>query len=418
MRRLGLLVATCVLVGGTGVAIAGTQPARNVAVPIPGLVTGQNVAGQSSVARATQPADGRGLQRIGAIEQVTGALERHGRLVAKQRQLTFTYPNASYVKLHFSRMMLRPGDRVVVSDPSGAESYSYTGADLVDNWAMSITGHTAVMRLEQGSYDPLGLGTRLAGLGVTVDKVARGFPDDGVQPAPDAAPHRDRAESICRGSDDKLDAVCYRSTNPVPYQRSKAVARLLINGVELCTAWRVGPNNRMFTNNHCASSQYDVQQSEVWFNYECAVCNGFAVLPSTKVWGDRLIANNSTLDYALFSVQNFNAINRFGYLELDSHRLHSGEELYIPQHPRGLPTMIAMSDSGEHSGNCAVDDPSYYGYADASDVSYYCDTEGGSSGSPVLSAVTHKVVALHHFGGCPNSGVRIDLIQREVGRLL
>jgi lysyl endopeptidase len=36
----------------------------------------------------------------------------------------------------------------------------------------------------------------------------------------------------------------------------------------------------------------------------------------------------------------------------------------------------------------------------------------------VISATTHKVVALHHFGGCPNSGVRVDLINREIGRLL
>jgi V8-like Glu-specific endopeptidase len=80
--------------------------------------------------------------------------------------------------------------------------------------------------------------------------------------------------------------------------------------------------------------------------------------------------------------------------------------------------MIAMNDPGERGGDCVVDDPAYYGYGQGTDVSYFCDTEGGSSGSPVLSAVTNKVVALHHFGGCPNSGVRIDLISRDVGNLL
>jgi V8-like Glu-specific endopeptidase len=65
-----------------------------------------------------------------------------------------------------------------------------------------------------------------------------------------------------------------------------------------------------------------------------------------------------------------------------------------------------------------VSDPSYNGYASNTDVSYYCDTDGGSSGSPVISRRTNEVIALHHFGGCPNSGVRVDLIYRQVQGLL
>ena len=63
-------------------------------------------------------------------------------------------------------------------------------------------------------------------------------------------------------------------------------------------------------------------------------------------------------------------------------------------------------------------DPLYDGYAKDTDVSYYCDTAGGSSGSPVISRKTDKVIALHHFGGCPNSGVRIDLIYSKIKSLL
>jgi hypothetical protein len=32
----------------------------------------------------------------------------------------------------------------------------------------------------------------------------------------------------------------------------------------------------------------------------------------------------------------------------------------------------------------------------------------------VLSRSTNGVIGLHHFGGCPNSGVRIDLIYDQV----
>ena len=77
-----------------------------------------------------------------------------------------------------------------------------------------------------------------------------------------------------------------------------------------------------------------------------------------------------------------------------------------------------MSDPQEANGNCAADNPQYDGYAPGSDVSYFCDTDGGSSGSPVISRRTDKVIALLHFGGCPNSGVRADLIAARIGGLL
>ena len=85
--------------------------------------------------------------------------------------------------------------------------------------------------------------------------------------------------------------------------------------------------------------------------------------------------------------------------------------------PAGEPTRIAGS-LGEQAGNCSGADPGYTGYAAGSDVAYYCDTEGGSSGSPVLSRKTDKVVALHHFGGCPNSGVRADLLYARIKALV
>ena len=44
-------------------------------------------------------------------------------------------------------------------------------------------------------------------------------------------------------------------------------------------------------------------------------------------------------------------------------------------------------------------------------MKYTCDTEGGSSGSPVLSRVTNKVVALHHCGGGCNGNLGAPLYQ-------
>jgi trypsin-like peptidase len=314
-----------------------------------------------------------------------------------------------------------PGDYLTVSNPAGTESYRYDAPPVLrtgpaDKWAMSVTGDTAVLEMHRAAGDALGVGPLLGTLGVGVDRVARGFTRDEQRAQPEnqlTAPGRSgREESIC-GADTSSDAVCYRSSDPVAYTKSKAIARLLIGGTELCTAWRVGPADRMLTNNHCLTTSSEAYDTEVWFNYQCAQCGGYDVFQPTKVWGDRVLSTDHVFDYTLFTVANFPAVEKFGYLVLDPVRPVKGQELYVPQHPAGEPARIAGS-LGDKAGNCSVADPAYDGYAPNSDVSYYCDTAGGSSGSPVISRKTNKVVALHHFGGCPNSGVRADLLAAKL----
>ncbi|MEV4413632.1 serine protease [Catellatospora sp. NPDC049609] len=360
--------------------------------------------------------------RVEAAHAVLGYLDA-------DRTATLRYPGAEYVKVHFSQLLLLPGDYLTVSDPKRTEVHRIDGDPVgsvlgtAGRWAMSVTGDTAVVELHSSRLDLLGLSGTVAKLGVVIDKVTRGFTESERGAASDAyqrekrqAARTGREESIC-GSDEKADAVCYRTTEPVVYRRSKAVARMLIGGVELCTAWRVGPKNLLLTNNHCVADKSETGDAEVWFNYQCAECGGYDVFRPTKVWLSELLATDRTLDFSLFSVTDFALVEKFGYLELDLRRPEKGEELYIPQHPAGAPAMVAVSSDRDRAGNCAVESNSYDGYADDTDISYYCDTEGGSSGSPVLSRRTNKVIALHHFGGCPNSGVRMELISKKIADL-
>ncbi|WP_433827525.1 trypsin-like serine peptidase [Actinoplanes sp. CA-015351] len=373
-------------------------------------------AAASAPASATPPSPGTRERPIESAT-ATGGRERIGELVPVRKVLEylsgpkvqkFHYPGASYVKVHFDRMAMLPGDYLTVSNPSGTESYRYDAPKEPESsrWAMSITGETAVVRMHR-AVNPLGLGDLLGDLGVRVDRVAKGFDrTEKASKRQKAGPGRE--ESVC-GADTSSDAVCYQSADPVAYTKSKAIARLLINGTELCTGWRVGPQNRMITNNHCLTSTGEAYDTEVWFNYQCAKCGGYDVFKPTKVWGDKVLATDKTLDYTLFSVDGFATVEKFGYLTFDTTRPVRGQELYVPQHPAGEPTKIAGA-KGDKASNCAVENPDYTGYTAHSDVSYFCDTAGGSSGSPVLSRRTNKVVALHHFGGCPNSGVRGDLL--------
>jgi hypothetical protein len=405
-RTVGLVVGAATLVALAGVA--GAQTAR----PDAGILGTAGGVVQSVLDAA--PVTGElGAQKIGTVERL-------GRVLAAEEpgggeSTTIRRPGAPYVKVHLTAAGLRRGGSVTVADPTGSEIHRYDARDLESGgrWAMSITGDTAVVTVDRGV--------------VTVDRVARGYTRSelAAQERADreraAEPSRPgvagREESIC-GADDKSDAVCYRDTDPVIYRRSKAVARLLINGAELCTGWRLGPNNRMITNHHCFADSRAAYNTEVWFNYQCAACGGFEVFRPTKVWGDRVLTTDRALDLTVFTVENFAEVQRFGFLELASDRPDVGEEVAIPQHPGGDPTRIATRSDEDRSGTCAVDDPAYDGYARDSDVSYYCDTEGGSSGSPVLSRRTGRVIALHHFGGCPNSGVRADLVLRHVADVL
>jgi lysyl endopeptidase len=404
-------------VARTPVAVHGEAPTAGVPVPEAGRVAERPAEKKPGPSQSAEAPQSQGPQRDRPLEsaQAAGSRQRIGELLSVNRLLgalsgpqkeKFHYPGASYVKLHFDRIAMLPGDYLTVSNPEGTESYRYDAGDAESRWAMSITGDTAVLEVHR-AVDPLGLGSVLGSLGVHVDRVARGFPRGESAPA---SPGRE--ESVC-GADTSTDAVCYQTKDRVAYTKSKAIARLLINGTELCTGWRAGPKNRMITNNHCLTTSGEAYETEVWFNYQCARCGGYDVFKPTKVWGDKVLATDRVLDYTLFTVDRFASIEKFGYLTLDTVRPARGQALYVPQHPAGEPTRIA-GGRGDKADNCAVDNPDYTGYAAHSDISYYCDTAGGSSGSPVLSRATNKVVALHHFGGCPNSGVRGDLLANRL----
>jgi hypothetical protein len=409
-RTIGFVVGACALIALGGIAAAAPGS------PVTGHRSAQPAPLTTAQVNQLRSAAGGAPEKVGTTETV----DRQLNYVSVEHSLTLSYPGASYVKPHFSRLNLLPGDYLTVSNRAGTESRTYRSG-LADQWAMSVDGDTAVLTLH-------GRLAKLSGYGVSIDKVAHGFTptEKSKQKGVDRA-NRDaaikamqpgsRTESVC-GSDDSSDAVCYKSADPVAYNNSKAVARLLINGDELCSAWRVGANDRMFTNHHCFTATSDARNTEVWFNYECQACGGYDTLPVTKVYGDQVLATDDVLDFTLFTVQNFAAVQQFGYLNLDVRAPAAGEELYIPQHPGGDPTVIAMDSDQDQGGNCQVQDPAADGYATGSDVSYYCDTAGGSSGSPVISRVSNKVIALHHFGGCPNAAVRIDLIYAKVKSLL
>ena len=339
------------------------------------------------------------------------------------------YPHASYIKVHISQIDLMPGDVLTVSDPDGTQIFTYPGSAYTTDesngfWPISILGDTAVIEIKSAQSGDISIppqyedvyrravsGVSREHLGVVIDKFARGYPEEEIQSLLYGT------ESTC-GSNERTDVVCYENSHPTEFEKSHAVARLLKSGIWLCTGWRASDQNRLFTNEHCITSQSELDATEMRFNYQNMQCGVTDPAPTTVVTGDQFLIDNYNYDFALVTVNNFETITSFGYLEIDPRTPVLNEEIYIPQHGNGNPKEFGI-ESDMNTGNvCRIDNVVQDGVVPDSDTGYFCDTIGGSSGSPVLARSNHQVIALHHYGtggaacnsSTMNGGVRMDLI--------
>ncbi|MEV1147096.1 serine protease [Micromonospora sp. NPDC049799] len=382
-----------------------------LSIPAAEAYSGQPLAPKSERAPESRQFSVEGVPTVGELRTVDSSLSyaRNG------RTQIIRHPGAAYVKVHFSALRLAPGDHVTVSSPDGRESYRYdrhlnraTGSDYTTDgqpgfWAMSVEGDTAVVTLHSNR--------RSRGSAATIDRFWRGYDRAEI------TQHNLSTQSVC-STDARRDVVCYQASHPSEYAQGRAVARLLISGGGLCTTWRVGNTNRMLTNKHCFSTQAAVSGSEMQFNYQCATCGGANPGPGTKVSGATLYKVSSggsgELDYALYSVNNFTSIQGYGTLYLATTATSTGTRMYIPGHGDGSPKRLSIYENTQGGTTCTVKNANYNTW----NISYSCDTSGGNSGSPVLNA-SHRVIALHHLGGCPsNQGAKAHLIYNQIASLI
>lgn len=333
-------------------------------------------------------------------------------------QHEFIWSNASYISIHFSAFNLAIGDYVEISSPNGIYIYKYerngkfsTGNNLqISNfWATHIPGDTAVVKLYSNGENQ--------GWGFIIDKWAHGYTRqyvDALVNTPEAGD-----ESIC-GADDKQWIKCYVGT-PM-YDKSKAVARLLINGIDACTGFLLGSGGHLLTNDHCIGSQSDADNTDYEFMAEGDTCStdclGWGDCPGTVVTTSAtLIKRDYALDYSLLLLPT-NVSSQYGYLMFRNSLPSIGERIYIPQHPMSKGKQIAVYSDVEN-GYCQIQSTTEIPcHGGPSDIGYYADTEGGSSGSPVIAYSDNLVVAMHHCSQCLNRGVPIPDIISHLGDAL
>jgi len=299
---------------------------------------------------------------------------------------------AFFLKPHFAAVNLRAGDAIVVRSATGRAVETITGRgpkDMGSFWGLSAQGEDLFLEF-QFSHDYLVSPFR-------IDKVVVGDIDpfaSGGNP-----------ENVC-GSPDFEDVVCYQGESSKWANVMASVGVMNVGSTPTVGLWCSGSNvsssNYVLTNDHCIPSQSACDTAEYVFRYYNESCGGG---PTTNDWvsfrcddvmvsspWDACEATASTLDFAITSVIGDPA-STFGFVEVDPDPIIDGEAVYMVQHPLGRPHEIT------HGSGADVD-------ADAPNLRYYntLDSDGGSSGSPIFSQADHRLVGLHHCGGCETPG--------------
>lgn len=355
------------------------------------------------------------------------------------------HPEATYIALHFSRFDLAPGDFVIVRSPDSTQYWEYRdqgrkglGLDPDGFFATQIKGEIAIIELYAQ-----GVGT---GYGFDVDFYGRGYSDGelrelwdmGLGERLNLAEPGGEHRSICT-ADDTEEIKCYQASEPEVYEESRAVVRLLINGNAHCTGWLIGCDGHVMTNEHCIGSQSQLNSITFEFMAEGNDCSmncgsSLACSGTIEAAGGTLIQVNAALDFALVIPDTSTANSTdlpatYGFMQLRETGPVLDEQIYIPQHPAGWGKRVAFLSSYPGDGGIArinsLNEVACSG--GPGDVGYWADTQGGSSGSPVLGYADHRVVALHHCRGSafctsgngssddPNRGVPITAVIESLG---
>ena len=326
-----------------------------------------------------------------------------------RKTYTLTHPGASYISVHFANFDLPLNCAMEINDGTGGQSSIMTGRgrqQLGTFWGQHVEGELMQLQLlcKDKKKEPE----------YWIDDYAAGYPLEDrrrLLRKNDFFPPREL--TIC-ASDDKKNAACYKQSQPEIYNQARAVARLIIGELG-CTGWLVGNGNMLLTNHHCIGSTSVAQQTDYQFMAESVTCHLEDLSDEMTVFqASSLLKASEEKEYALIQLIG-DPVSTYGYFEIENRLPEYGEIIFIPQHANVRDKELAISDTSELGGLCRIKNNQDAGSCNRGnnavfDVSYTCDTEGGSSGSPVVSVETGKVIALHHCGGGCNGNHGVPMV--------
>lgn len=301
--------------------------------------------------------------------------------LAGSARVTLTKAGAKELIVHFSEVNLQPGVFLRVFSPDEKQSEIINHAALYDGSgagidSLPVYGDTALVELI--------------------------YPDSGNPPVnsdkafishfsyPEIGDDTITARAII-GSNQVRDVACYEHTHPAFYKSSLAVVNT--NG---SSGWNLAGGPYVMTNHHVAGDA-GYKWHLLRYNHQNRGCNSGGAGNHLDLRTERVVTAGgagAANDYALYAVntvdyQEAGIRQIFGNLWFNPSqgRLPAGTPVYIPQHIWG--GVKKMTDRHDDGHECKVEDSSW------TVLRYNCDTDGGSSGSPVIMQKDNTVVGLH-----------------------
>ncbi len=214
-------------------------------------------------------------------------------------------------------------------------------------------------------------------------------------------------ERKVQGRDDLESVTVLAGTPAYEFTRVVARAERAFDEFGFCTASRVG-DHLFLTNYHCdqpcAATQFRMGYVEGSSREDQAVWKCKA-----------LLHKELEFDYALYEVEPGDAetaqqASQFPILTLWVGPLRDGQLVYAASHPVGKAMQLDRSDA------CVITDATpFLSTMGRLTVKHGCDTEGSSSGAPLLDRTTGYGVALHWGGRLEfNEAIPMSLVVKSL----